>query len=107
MKLKNTSKKVISVGTTVLMPGDEMTVNEDMVKSPAVTALVNRGTFAIDDSEERIKEAADRAAKEAKAAAEEEAKKKAEDAVAKKKAEEAAAKKKAEEEAKKKAAESK
>lgn len=106
MKLKNTSEKIISVGTTVLMPGDEMTVNENMVRTPAISALVKRGTFAIDDTEEKIKEATDKAAEDAKKQAEKEAAEKAaaEEAAKKKAEEEAAAKKKAEEEAAAKAA---
>lgn len=96
--LKNMSVKVINIGKSILLPGDEMEVTEEIAKLPAVVAIARKGLLTIerDDSDERA--AAEEAAK-AKAEAEAEARARAE-AEAKAKAEveaKAAAKAKAKE----------
>lgn len=58
MKLINTSNKIINVGKTVLMPGDEMTAPVAMAHLPSIRAMERRGSLRIDDSEERIARAA-------------------------------------------------
>ncbi len=59
MKLKNTSNKIVNIGKTILMPGDEMQAHISMSHLPAIRAMVKRGTLAIDDTEERIAAAAE------------------------------------------------
>lgn len=87
MVIKNIGDKIINIGTTVLMPDKEMSVNKELAATPAIQTFARMGFIKIEESE------AEKAATKKAAAA----KKKAE--------EEAAAKKKAEEEAAKKAAE--
>lgn len=104
MIIKNTGAKIISIGTTVLMPDAEMKVSKGIAETPAIKAFVRMGFVKIeDDAEEKAakkklteeaaaKKAAEKAAKKA---AEEEAKKAAEEEAAKKKAAEEAAAQKA------------
>ena len=77
--LKNMSVKVINIGKSILLPGDEMEVTEEIARLPAVVAIARKGLLTIerDDSDERA--AAEEAAKakaeaEAKAAAKAKAK---------------------------------
>lgn len=127
-KFLNTGTKIIHVGTTILMPGDPIELDEATANCPAVKLFIEQGKLTdvgapvgvdtVDTGRDAFKKAveeaaarmvAEKLAEEAKKKAEEEAaaeaaKKAAEEkaaAEAKKKAEEEAAKKKAEEEAKK------
>ena len=71
MKIRNNSKKIISIGSTVLMPEGEITVNISMKDLPSVKAMEARGHLVLDDSEERIAAAlAEKKAAEAQKAAE-------------------------------------
>jgi treponemal membrane protein B len=95
MIIKNTGSKIISIGTTVLMPDGEMKVNKEIASTPAIRAFERMGLVKVeDDGDEKARKNATR-----KAAEEAAAKKAAEEANAAKKAEEDAAKKKAAEEA--------
>lgn len=91
MIIKNIGAKIISVGTTVLMPDTEMKVSKEIAETPAIKAFARLGFVKVEDDEAE------------KAAA---AKKAAEEAAAKKAEEGAAAKKKTAEEAAKKTAKS-
>lgn len=91
MIIKNTGAKIISIGTTVLMPDAEMKVSKGIAETPAIKAFVRMGFVKIEDDAE------EKAAK--KKLTEEAATKKAAEKAAKKAAEEEAAKKKAAEEA--------
>ena len=75
MKLRNKSNTIISIGTKVLMPGDEVKINATEAEIPAIKAMVAHGDFEIDDTEERIAAAAEAARKESERKAAEEAKK--------------------------------
>ncbi len=83
MIIKNIGSKIISIGTTVLMPDATMKANKDVCETPAIKAFVKKGLLEIKD------EKASKTGSEAKAKAEAEAKAKAE-AEAKAKAEEEA-----------------
>lgn len=106
--IKNTSKKIINIGTTPLMPDDSMEVSAAIAESPAIKAMAGLGQLTVSATKPARKKGEDDAAKKAeeeaaKKAAEEQAAKEAEEAArkaaeAKKKAEEEAAAKKAEEE---------
>ena len=95
MKLKNISKKVIHIGTTVLMPDNELPVTAKVAGLPSIKALAKAGCLVIDDSEEKLAAAKKEAALNAKKAAEAEAAKKAKEEAEKKAAAEAEAAKKA------------
>ena len=103
MKLKNIGAKIISIGSTVLMPGDVMEVDKTVAKLPSIQAFIEHEFLALDDTEERIKEEAAKIAAENAAKKAEEESKAAEEAA--RKAAEEAAKKAADEAAKKAAAE--
>lgn len=92
MTIKNIGSKIISIGTTVLMPDATMKASKAVCDTPAVKAFVKKGLLSISE------EVKTKAGTDAKAKAEAEAKAKAE-AEAKAKAE-AEAKAKAEAEAK-------
>ena len=81
MKLVNKSPKVVFVGTQLLMPDASIEVNEEIVKTPGVQALINSdpAVLDVDSSTEKAAEAkakkeaaakkkAEKAAKAAKAA---------------------------------------
>ena len=99
MKLKNTSVKVINIGSTVLVPGAEIEVSNEVANLPSVRAISRMGLLEIhDDGAARAAaEAAAKAEAEAKAKAEAEAKAKAESRRAAKAKEEAEKKAKEEE----------
>ena len=91
MTIKNIGSKIISIGTTVLMPDATMKASKAVCETPAVKAFVKKGLLTISE-ETKTKTAATDKAKtdaDAKAKAEAEAKAKAE-AEAKAKAEAAA-----------------
>lgn len=96
MKLVNTSSKVVSIGSIVLMPDESMDIGKEIAELPSVKVFVRKGFLKIDDSAEMVEEIAAKA----KAEAEAEAKAKAE----KEATEKAEAKKKPEAEAKTKVA---
>lgn len=99
--VKNTSNKIINIGTTPLMPDDSMEVSADIAESPAIKAMAALGQLSISAGKAGKKKAEEEAAAAAKKAAEEQAAKEAEEAARKAAEEQAAAeaKKKAEEEA--------
>lgn len=47
MTIKNTSSKIISIGKTVLLPGDSMDVSEAIANAPAIKAMIGRGQLTI------------------------------------------------------------
>ena len=96
MKITNTSSKVISVGSVVLLPDASDDFKKSVAELPAVKALVKRGLLKIEDGKAE-------ADAKAKADAEAEAKAKAEAKAAEEKAK-ADAEAKAKADAEKKAA---
>lgn len=88
MTIKNTGSKIVSIGTTVLMPDQSMTVSKAVAETPAIKALVKKEFLAVIDDEKPAKKpaakaddaAAKKAAEEAKKAADEAAKKAADEA---------------------------
>ncbi len=70
MTIKNTSQKVINIGTTILMPDKTMEASKAITEAPSIKAMVERGQLAIID--EKGGKDADKAAQE-KAEAEERA----------------------------------
>lgn len=71
MKLKNTSVKVINIGTKILMPGAEMEVSAEIANLPAIRAMVRKGLLTIEDNgaaeaAAKAKAEADKKAKEQK-----------------------------------------
>lgn len=75
MTIKNTSQKVINIGTTILMPDKTMEASKALTEAPSIKAMVERGQLAIID--EKGGKDADKAAQE-KAEAEERARAEAE-----------------------------
>lgn len=75
MTIKNTSQKVINIGTTILMPDKTMEASKALTETPSIKAMVERGQLAIID--EKGGKDADKAAQE-KAEAEERARTEAE-----------------------------
>lgn len=72
MKLKNTSVKVINIGTNALLPGAEMEVSAEVANLPSVRAIARMGLLTIEEGETEKATAAKAKAKaeaEAKAAA--------------------------------------
>lgn len=72
MKLKNTSVKVINIGTNALLPGAEMEVSAEVANLPSVRAIARMGLLTIEEGETEKAAAAKAKAKaeaEAKAAA--------------------------------------
>lgn len=92
MKLKNISQKVISIGSTVLMPDKDIPITAKKAKLPSIKALIKAGFLSIDDSEEKLEAAKKEAAEAARKQAEADAAKKAEEEAALKAKEEAAKK---------------
>lgn len=45
--IKNTSSKIIHIGTTILMPDDTMKAPESIAKAPAVVAMAGRKMLEI------------------------------------------------------------
>lgn len=87
MTIKNIGSKIISIGSTVLMPDATMKANKAVCDAPAVKALIGKGMIAVvEDAGDAKAKANAKAEAEAKAKAEAEAKAKAE-AEAKAKAE--------------------
>lgn len=105
MTIKNIGSKIISIGTTVLMPDASLTTDKKTAETPAIKAMVKAGLLSVEEDVKPTR--APRQSKDddaaAKAAAEEAEKKAAEEAA--KKAAEEAAKKAAEEAAKNKTGE--
>ena len=58
MKIKNISKKLIHIGNTPLMPGEETNVAESVGQAPAVQVLAKHGLLAISATGGRKKEQA-------------------------------------------------
>lgn len=88
MTIKNTGSKIISIGTTVLMPDATMKASKAVCETPAVKAFIKKGLLTVTEdakpkagNDAKAKAEADTKAKaeaEAKAKAEAEAKAKAE-----------------------------
>ena len=51
MKLKNIGSKIINVGSTVMMPGDEGEFPKSMVDTPAILVLCKLGYLEMSESE--------------------------------------------------------
>lgn len=49
MKLKNTSEKVISIGSTVVMPDGVITITKEQSETPAIKAFVKQGFVSVED----------------------------------------------------------
>jgi hypothetical protein len=47
MKIKNISKKLIHIGKTPLMPGDETTVADSVAQTPAIQVLTKQGMLEL------------------------------------------------------------
>lgn len=47
MTITNTSKKIINIGTSVLMPDESMTVNDAVAGIPAIKAMLDHGQLVI------------------------------------------------------------
>lgn len=47
MKVKNTSKKLIHIGSTPLMPGEETVVANTIAETPAIQILVKHGLLEL------------------------------------------------------------
>lgn len=57
MKIKNTSTRVISVMTKVLLPDEDYDTNSEVVALPSVQALIERGFLTvIGNTETEVKE---------------------------------------------------
>ena len=72
MTIKNTSQKVINIGTTILMPDKTMEASKALTETPSIKAMVERGQLAIISEKGGKDKDADKAAQE-KAEAEERA----------------------------------
>lgn len=77
MTIKNTSQKVINIGTTILMPDKTMEASKALTETPSIKAMVERGQLAIISEKGGKDKDADKAAQE-KAEAEERARAEAE-----------------------------
>lgn len=77
MTIKNTSQKVINIGTTILMPDKTMEASKALTEAPSIKAMVERGQLAIISEKGGKDKDADKAAQE-KAEAEERARAEAE-----------------------------
>lgn len=93
MKVKNVGGKIVSIGTTAILPGETAEVSDSYAENPAITCLVKHKHVAIvkdasGDGDKKAKADAKKKAAEAKAKAE--AEKKAAEAKAKAEAEKAA-----------------
>lgn len=79
MTIKNIGAKIISVGTTVLMPGDEMPASKEAACTPAIKAMERKGFLSVTGDEPAARPSRESAgkdsgkAKAAQAAAEQEA----------------------------------
>lgn len=47
MKIKNTSKKLIHIGTIPLMPGEETTVANTIAEAPSIQVLAKHGLLEL------------------------------------------------------------
>ena len=88
MTIKNIGSKIISIGSTVLMPDAEMKATKAITATPAIDAMVEMGLLSItEDAKQKTApndDSAKKASEEAtKKAAEESAKKSEEDAAKK------------------------
>ena len=49
MILKNIGSKIINVGSTILMPEDEMEISKEIAETPSILALVNMKFLSIEN----------------------------------------------------------
>ncbi len=49
MKLKNTSEKVISIGSSVVMPDGVITIAKERAEAPAIKALIKQGFVSVEN----------------------------------------------------------
>lgn len=57
MKLKNTSDKIIHVGTNILIPGQEISIAKSATETPGMRSLVNFNLISLTEEEEdKVKE---------------------------------------------------
>lgn len=50
MNIKNTSSRIINIGTTILRPDDTMPTTDQLVATPAIKAMVEKGWLTIEDA---------------------------------------------------------
>lgn len=43
MKIKNTSKKIINIGKEIILPNDEIAIDDATAASPSIKALESKG----------------------------------------------------------------
>lgn len=65
MIIRNVSQKIISIGKEVLMPGDYIHAGPELRDLPSIRAMTAHGSLAVDDSEERMAEIAEKARRDA------------------------------------------
>ncbi len=49
MKLKNISEKVISIGSSVIMPDGVITIAKERTETPAINALIKQGFVSVEN----------------------------------------------------------
>ncbi len=54
MYIKNTSSKIISIGTTVLMPDTTMVTDIETTRLPAIAALIQKGFVVIEEGKNEL-----------------------------------------------------
>lgn len=54
MYIKNTSSKIISIGTTVLMPDTTMATDIETTRLPAIAALIQKGFVVIEEGKNEL-----------------------------------------------------
>jgi hypothetical protein len=47
MKLKNTGNKIVNVGSTILMPDQEMDITAELATTPGIKALARKGIVSV------------------------------------------------------------
>jgi len=50
MNIKNTSNRIINIGTTILRPDDTMPATDQLVATPAIKALIGKGWLAVESA---------------------------------------------------------
>lgn len=53
MKITNTGKKIVHIGTTALMPGAEIVVADKVAQTPAIQVLAKHGILTLTASNEK------------------------------------------------------
>lgn len=50
MNIKNVSNRIINIGATILRPDDTMPVTDQVLGTPAIKALIDKGWLSADES---------------------------------------------------------